>query len=123
MHIILILIVVWFMWSFIAALIRDNRRSNMMLTILHNRKSLDSVVEALTVRLLEAADRYDRIRILRSELPDYFSLVTGKPTQYFAKWVEKNPKKIEKIERLMHDDPYYLRDVLESTDKLFPVTK
>ena len=34
MHILLILFVVWFIWSFIAALIRQNRESNMMLTTL-----------------------------------------------------------------------------------------
>ena len=123
MHIILILLVVWFVWSFIAALIRENRRSNMLLTILHNKKQLDSFAESLTVSLGEAVDRYDRIDILRFELPDYFSLVTGKPVQYFAKWVEKNPKEIDRIERIMYDNPYYLRDVMENIDKLFPVTK
>jgi hypothetical protein len=95
----------------------------MMLTILHNKKNLNSFVESLTVRLLEAADRYDRIDILTSELPDYLSLITGKPAQSFTRWVEKNPKKIEKIETIMHDDPNYLRDVMENLDKFFPVIK
>jgi hypothetical protein len=92
----------------------------MMLTILHNKKSLNGFVEALTVRLGEAADRYDRIDILTSELPDYLSLITGKPAQSFTKWVERHPKKIEIIERIMHDDPNYLRDAMENLDKAFP---
>src|SRR6516165_837794 len=105
MHIILILLVIYFIWSVFAALIRNNRKANMMLTVLHNKKSLNAFVEALTVNLGQAADRYDRIDILRSELPDYFSLVIGKPVQYFAKWVEKNPKEIDRIERIMYDNP------------------
>src|SRR5438309_9913399 len=119
MHILLILLVVWFIWSLIAALIRQNRKSNMVLTILHNKKELDSFVEALTVSLGEASDRYDQIDILTARLPRYISLVTGKPVQDCDKWVEKNPKKIEMIERTMYNDPNYLRNAMAEIDKLF----
>jgi hypothetical protein len=120
MHIILILLVVWFVWSFIAALIRENRRSNMLLTILHNKKQLDSFAESLTVSLGEAVDRYDRIDILNSRIPEYCSLCTGKPVQYYEKLVERNPKKIEKIERAFYNDPRGLINTLSEIDKLFP---
>src|SRR5258708_36239666 len=73
MHILLILLVVWFIWSVIGTLVKQNRRSNMMLTILHNKKELDNLIESLTVSLGEAADRYDRIDILTAEIQHYFS--------------------------------------------------
>jgi hypothetical protein len=119
MHIIIILLIVWFIWSLIAALIRRNRKSMMMLTILHNKKEIDTFVEDLTVSLGQAADRYDRIDILTHRLPRYFSLVTGKPVQHFEKWVERNPKKIEVIERTMYNDPDYLRNLMNEIDKVF----
>jgi hypothetical protein len=87
MHILLILLVVWFVSSVLAKLIKQNRQSNIMLTILHNKKELDGFVEHLTVSLGEAADRYDRIHILTARLPRYLSLVTGKPLQQCEKWV------------------------------------
>jgi hypothetical protein len=120
MYIIITLIAVWFIWSFIAALIRQSRKANTMLTILHNKKELDSFVESLTVSLGEAADRYDRIDILAAGLPRYLSLVTGKPVQRWEKWVKRNPKKIERFERIMDNDPHYLRDAMSDIDKFFP---
>ena len=119
MHILLLLVVVWFVWSVIAALIRQNRRSNMVLTIQHNKRELDVLIESLTVSLGEAADRYDRIDILTARMPRYFSLVTGQPVQHFEQWVEKNPQKIEMIEKTMHDDRNYLRDAMAEMDKFF----
>jgi hypothetical protein len=91
----------------------------MMLTSLRNKKQIDTVVEDLTVSLGQAIDRYDRIALLAARLPRYFSLLTDKPVEYFEKWVERNPKKIEIIERTMHNDPYYLRNAWVEMDKLF----
>jgi hypothetical protein len=119
MHIILILLVIWFIWSIIGKLIRQNRQSNTMLTILHNKNELNSFVDTLTVSLGEAADRYDRIDILTARLPRYLSLVTGKPLQQCEKWVEKNPKNVEMLERTMYSDPNYLRKAMAEIDKLF----
>jgi hypothetical protein len=117
--ILVVVVIVWFLWSFIAALIRQSRKANTMLTILHNKKELDSFVESLTVSLGEAADRYDRIDILAARLPRYLSLATGKPVQQWEKWVKRNPKKIERFERTLDNDPHYLRDVMSEIDKLF----
>jgi hypothetical protein len=91
-----------------------------MLTILHNKKELDSFVEMLTVSLGEASDRYDRIDILTARLPRYLSLATGKPVHRCEKWVEKNPKKIEMLEKIMDNDPHYLKDAMSEIDKFFP---
>jgi hypothetical protein len=118
--ILVVVVIVWFLWSFIAALIRQSRKANTMLTILHNKKELDSFVESLTVSLGEAADRYDRIDILTARLPRYLSLVTGQPVQRWEKWVKRNPKKIERFERTLDNDPDYLGNVMSDIDKFFP---
>lgn len=100
-------------------MIKQNRQANIVLTILHNKKELNNFIEALTVSLAQAADRYDRIDILTAELPRYFSLVTGKPLQQFERWVEQRPKKVEEIERTMYNDPAYLRNAMAEIDKFF----
>ena len=67
----------------------------------------------------QAADRYDRIDILTAEVPFYLSLITGKPVQYWEKRVTKNAKAIEKMEKMLYNDPDNLRNFLAEIDKVF----
>jgi hypothetical protein len=118
MHIILILLFIWFVWGMFRALIRQNIQSNMVLTIVLNKEKLKSFVEALTVSFGEAPDQYDRIRVLTAQLPRFFSLVSGLPVNYWEKWVENNPKRIEAIERAMYNDRDYLRNSMSEIDRI-----
>jgi hypothetical protein len=119
MHILIALFILWFLWRFIAALIKQARNANMALNIIQNKANLDRLTEELTVSFWQAADRYDRIDILTAEVPFYLSLITGKPVQYWEKRGTKNAKAIEKMEKMLYNDPDNLRNFLAEIDKVF----
>ena len=106
----ILILVIWFVWGIIEALIRRVRSSNVLLNFVINREKAVAYANGLNEDLWQRVFQSERIELLEAELPHLWVLTTGYPLATTKRWVARKSvrRNIEELERAMYDDPRYL---------------
>jgi hypothetical protein len=83
-----------------ARLALEKSKVAVMENSLKNEEKLKAALQKLNAKLKYAADRHDRLDILRDDWPYIRHLMSGEPEERVAKRLERRPKRLLELEKM-----------------------